>query len=317
MIDNGIKAVIKYAAYPARMGGTSYCRRAHTEVYIMKKFVALLLALAMLLGGASALAQSYGSRFDLSSIRISLLGSRNENVARLHGVTLTVVVGSTDGIPTMQLTLRYGDSQQTDAIAQIVDNQLVASVGGINGTFYADLDAIFGPGQGYLMTKGLSLGLLMVGSKPRSMLQLVLPIDDEGVYKKHFAIPVDQYRGFIEPLIRTLENTDTLREEDEQTLREAIPQGSGDMDLSVRYNPNSDSLRIKITQDGKGVYLRGTLLMSTEPMDMDNISKDEVKYNLLDLDEDVAAEMRDELAYMGFKLDSFVKNSNMRKLKGN
>jgi len=31
----------------------------------------------------------------------------------------------------------------------------------------------------------------------------------------------------------------------------------------------------------------------------------------------VVEEMRDELDYMGFKLDSFVANSNMRKLKEN
>ena len=49
---------------------------------------------------------------------------------------------------------------------------------------------------------------------------------------------------------------------------------------------------------------------------MINISTDEVQYNLLDLDEAVVQEMRDELDYMGFKLDSFLANSNMRKLIG-
>ena len=89
------------------------------------------------------------------------------------------------------------------------------------------------------------------------------------------------------------------------------------MKLSVRYNPNSNSLRIKLTQDGKGIYVRGTMKLSTETLDMVNISEDEVKYNLLDLDESVVEEMRGELEYMGFKLDSFVKNSNIRKLVGN
>ena len=283
----------------------------------MKRVTALLLALAMLLAGASALAQSYGSRMELTKIRISLLGSTNTNVARLHGVGLSVTVGSAEGVPTLQASLTYGDSQQLDAIAQIVDNRLVACLGGVNGTFYADLDAIFGEGQGELVSNAIGVGLLMAGSKPKMMLQMVLPVNSEGVFRKHFKIPVDQYRAFIEPLVQTLVNTETLREEDEQSLRDAIPEGDGEVELSVRYNPNSDSLRIRIHQNGKGVYIRGTMKLTTEEMEMVNISTDEVQYDLLNLDEAVVEEMRDELDYMGFKLDSFVKNSNMRKLKGN
>ena len=85
----------------------------------------------------------------------------------------------------------------------------------------------------------------------------------------------------------------------------------------MRYNPNSDTLRIRILQNGKGVYIRGTMHLTTEEMEMVNISTDEVQYDLLNLDPAVVEEMRDELDYMGFKLDSFVANSNMRKLKEN
>ena len=283
----------------------------------MKRVTAMLLALAMLLAGASALAQSYGSRMELTKIRISLLGSENTNVARLHGVGLSVTVGSAEGVPTLQASLTYGDSQQLDAIAQIVDNRLVACLGGVNGTFYADLDAIFGEGQGVLVSNAIGVALLMGGSKPKMMLQMVLPVDSKGVFKKHFKIPADQYRGFIEPLVTALENTDTLREEDVQSLHDAIPQGDEEVELRVRYNPNSDTLRIRILQNGKGVYIRGTMHLTTEEMDMVNISADEVQYDLLNLDEAVVEEMRDELDYMGFKLDSFVANSNMRKLSGN
>jgi len=283
----------------------------------MKRVTALLLALAMLLAGASALAQSYGSRLELTKIRISLLGSTNTNVARLHGVGLSVTVGSAEGVPTLQASLTYGEGQQLDAIAQIVDNRLVACLGGVNGTFYADLDAIFGEDQGALVSNAIGVGLLMGGSNPKMMLQMVLPVNSKGVFTKHFKIPADQYRGFIEPIIQALENTETLREADEQSLRDAIPQGDEEVELRVRYNPNSDTLRIRILQNGKGVYIRGTMHLTTEEMEMVNISTDEVQYNLLDLEPAVVEEMRDELDYMGFKLDSFVANSNMRKLSGN
>ena len=58
------------------------------------------------------------------------------------------------------------------------------------------------------------------------------------------------------------------------------------------------------------------MMLTTEPMEMVNISEDEVQYDLLNLDEAVVEEMKGELEYMGFKLDSFVENSNMRKLVG-
>lgn len=318
MIDNAARAVIEYISCRPPLGDPAY--RIDTlsdlEVIIMKRVTALLLALAMLLAGASALAQSYGSRMELTKIRISLLGSENTNVARLHGVGLSVTVGSAEGVPTLQASLTYGDSQQLDAIAQIVDNRLVACLGGVNGTFYADMDAIFGEGQGELVSNAIGVALLMAGSKPKMMLQMVLPVSSKGVFSKHFKIPADQYRAFIEPLVQALADTETLREADEQSLRDAIPQGDEEVELRVRYNPNSDTLRIRILQNGKGVYIRGTMKLTTEELEMINISTDAVQYDLLNLDEAVVEEMRDELDYMGFKLDSFVANSNMRKLSG-
>ena len=283
---------------------------------MMKRTMALLLAMVMLLTGASALAQSYGSRIELTKIRISLLGSENKNVARLHGMGLVVTVGSAENVPTLQVSLTDGDSQQLDGVAQIVENQAIMCLGGVNGTFYADLDDLFGEGQGDLVSSAIGSALLMFGSKPKMMLQMVLPINNKGVFKKTFMISAERYRAYIEPLVLALENTGTLREEDVQSLQEVLPKGDGDVKLSVRYNPNSDSLRIRLTQDGKGVYVRGTMHLSTETMEMVNISEDEVKYNLLDLEDSVVEEMRGELEYMGFKLDSFVENSNMRKLVG-
>ena len=280
----------------------------------MKRIAAMLLVMIMLLTCAGSLAESYGSRLELTKIRASLLGSSNTNVARLHGMALTVTVGSAEGVPTLQISLHYGDNQQLDSIAQIVDNQLLVCLGGVNGTFYVDLDEIFGEGQGNLVSSAIGSGLLMFGSNPKMMLQLVLPISDKGVFRKTFMIPAEQYRAIIEPLVETIINTETLREEDEQAMQEVLPKGDGDVSLSVRYNPNSDSLRIKITQNEKGIYLRGTMMLTTEPMEMINISTDEVKYDLLNLDESVVEEMRGELEYMGFKLDSFVENSNIRKL---
>ncbi len=282
----------------------------------MKRFTALLLTLAMLLAGASAFAESYGSRLELTKIRVSLLGSENKNVARLHGIGLIVTVGSAENVPTLQVSMTYGDNQQLDCVAQIVDNQLVACLGGVNGTFYADLDALFGEGQGKLVSNAIGSALLMFGSNPKMMLQMVMPVNKQGIFRRSLKIPADQYREYIEPLIKALENTDAMREEDEESLRDVLPKGDKRVKLTVRYNPNNDSLRIKITQDGKGLYIRGTMRLTSEPMEMINISTDEEKYDLLNLDEAVVEEMRGELEYMGFKLDSFVENSNIRKLVG-
>lgn len=279
-----------------------------------KRMAALLLVMIMLATGASAFAESYGSRMELSKIRISLLGSANKNVARLHDVALTVTVGSAENVPTLQVTLHYGDNQQLDGVAQIVDNKLVMCLGGVNGTFYADLDEIFGEGKGKTVSSAIGSALLMFGSNPRMMLQFVLPISEKGVYKKTIMIPAEECRKLLEPAVEAIVGTEALREEDEQSLQEVMPGSDEDVKLSIRYNPASDSLRIRLTQDDKGIYVRGTMKLTSEPMEMINISTDEMKYNLLNLDDAVLEELQGELEYMGFKLDSFVANSNMRKL---
>ena len=72
--------------------------------------------------------------------------------------------------------------------------------------------------------------------------------------------------------------------------------------------------------DNASFYGVGAAVLATGgtlTIDNVNISTDAVQYNLLDLDESVVEEMRGELEYMGFKLDSFVENSNIRKLVGN
>ena len=317
MIDNVTKAVIESTRSP--LDGWNHMRRALRDLEVlntMKRTTALLMALVMLLTGALATAESYGSQLELTKIRVSLLGSENKNVARLHGIGLVVTIGSAENVPTLQASLQYGDNQQLDAIAQIVDNQLVACLGGVNGTFYADLDALFGEGRGNIVSSAIGGALLMFGSKPKMMLQMVLPISKKGVFRKTIMIPADKYRAYIEPLVLALENTETLRQEDEQALRDVLPKGDDAVKVSIRYNPNSDTLRIRLTQDGKGIYIRGTMKLTSEPMEMVNISEDEVQYDLLNLDEAVVEEMKGELEYMGFKLDSFVENSNMRKLVG-
>ena len=207
------------------------------------------MALVMLLTGALAAAESYGSQLELTKIRVSLLGSENKNVARLHGIGLVVTIGSAENVPTLQASLQYGDNQQLDAIAQIVDNQLVACLGGVNGTFYADLDALFGEGRGNIVSSAIGSALLMFGSKPKMMLQMVLPISKKGVFRRTIMIPADKYRAYIEPLVLALENTETLRQEDEQALRDVLPKGDDAVKVSIRYNPNSDTLRIRLTQE--------------------------------------------------------------------
>ena len=99
-------------------------------------------------------------------------------------------------------------------------------------------------------------------------------------------------------------------------LVDSAAQSDDPVRLRVRYNPESQRLMIKVTRDGKGIYLRCNVAMTTGPMEFINVSADEIQYDLLNLDEEVMDELDSEVDFLGLKLDSFVENSNIRKLTG-
>ena len=60
----------------------------------MKRIAALALALMMLLAWAGAWAEPMCTEMDLDRIRLSLIGSDNKEVARLHDISMSIMVGS-------------------------------------------------------------------------------------------------------------------------------------------------------------------------------------------------------------------------------
>ena len=90
----------------------------------MKRVTALALALVMLLAWTVACAESTGTQIRLKSWKVSYIQNEDEYV-RVHGVRLYVTAGSTEGIPTLQLSLEYGDDQELESVLQVVGSQLV------------------------------------------------------------------------------------------------------------------------------------------------------------------------------------------------
>ena len=105
----------------------------------MKRIMALALAIALLLASMAALADSSGSRMDMKKLKLKVVDSEGSNRVRLHGMELSVAIGSAEGIPTVQTSLFYGDSQQLDFVMQVVGSRLILCMGGVSGIYYVDL----------------------------------------------------------------------------------------------------------------------------------------------------------------------------------
>ena len=282
----------------------------------MKRIATLVLAVMLLLTWTAGFAEPSGTQLDVDKIRVSLIGSDNKNVAKLHGIALTVAMGGVVGIPTFQVSLHYGEGQQLDSVVQIRDDQLVLCVGGISGTFCADLKDLLGEELAKLVSTAFGSAMMMFGSNPQLVLQMLMPMNEKGQHVKTFKIPAEQYMSYVQPVVSALIQTGAIPEDSCRSLLEDVAQSDSPVKLRVAYTPDKNRLRIRITRDGEGLYVRCRMAMTTGPMEFINISTDEEKYDLLNLDPSVIEELNTEVQFLGFKLDSFVENSNIRKLTG-
>ena len=135
----------------------------------MRKMLAWILVLASLLTWSAACAESSGTQIRLKEMRVFYAGNKDDYV-RLNDMRLYLSAGSAEGIPTLQILLDYGDGQETESVLQVVGSKLVVCLGGINGTYYVDLNDVYEePGKGLLMATAIGTAIQMFGADPDSL----------------------------------------------------------------------------------------------------------------------------------------------------
>lgn len=282
----------------------------------MKRMTALIVALIMLLAWTAACAETTGTRLDLESVKLSLVGSDNKNKVRLHDMTLSIAVGVVEGMPTLQAMLSYGDGQELDSVLQLAGNRLLVCMGGISGTYYIDLDALPGGAQGGLARAALEAAVGTFAANPNLVLDMTLPKNEKGVRTLSVKIPKASYKAFAERIAELLASFQGQEAEAANALLEAADASKRSLKIGVRYNTNNDKLRLRFTRGGEGLQINAKLTLITEPMEFINLSADPEILNLLELDDEARTNLRDELDFLSMKYDFFAKNIHLNRLTG-
>ena len=279
----------------------------------MKRVTALVLALVALLTWTLACAESTGTQIRLKSMKVSYIQNEDEYV-RLHGVRLYVTAGSTEDIPTLQVSLDYGDDQELESVLQVVGSQLVFCLGGINGTYYVDLEQLFDePGKGILMATGVGTALKLFGADPNALLDATVHKSKRGYYTVSFELPVEQIRETVGQLLGEQEDADAPLDTGLQSLLEVFSQSDEPIELEFRYKPTR-RFYVYIRNGENGIKLSAHVKETTGEVDLYNVSADEMKHNLLDLDQETKDELIGEFEFLGIKLGSFVRHTNLSRL---
>ena len=277
----------------------------------MKRMTALVLALVTLLMPLAARADSFGTRLDMNKLRVSLRGSKNKSVVKLHHMDLALALGSAEGVPTIQATLDY--DEQVDIVVQLVDTRLLFSMGGVNGTFYVDLATLLGDEEkAQLLSTGMGAGITMFGLNPELVMELSMPKNKKGNHVATFEVPRELWLALGDRVLDMLKGSDSGV--DVKAARKDLHRNKKKVRVKVIYNPEKHWIRLRFLRGKKGYQLYGKVNLTSEAMEFINISADEEQYDLMNLDEEMQESLRNDMDFLSLKAERFTSSVNLNKL---
>lgn len=280
----------------------------------MKKTVAVALLLMLLLTSAAACAESAGA-LSLSKLSISSVSDRRSSTVKLRKMSLSMLLGSVEGIPTLEINFDNGKGQQVDAIMQIVGTRLLVSIGGVSGTYYVDLTSIASePGKGEMVAKAIGSTLALAGPHLDVLLYALTTEDSKGVRTLEIPLPDDMYIAVADSVLSIVEGLEAAEDIAGDDLAHEVEELEGGAVLRLRYKPNKDKIEISALQGDRGIQLSAKMEMAIEDAVFVNISQDEMQYDLMNLTEAQMDELRGELDIIAMKFGKFALGSGLSKL---
>ena len=282
----------------------------------MKKIVAVALALALLLASVAACAESAAGALSLSKLSISGVSNGRVRSVKLKNMSISMLLGSVEGIPTLEVNFDNGKGQQMDAIMQIVDTRLLVSVGGVSGTYYVDLTSVASdPAKGETVAKTVGSALALAGPHLDVLLYALTTEDADGVRTLEIPLPDDIYIAVADSVLSIVEGLETAEEiAGGELAHQAEEELQGGAVLRLRYKPTTGEIEIAAMQGGRGIQLSAQMEMSIEDAVFVNISEDEMQYDLMNIDDAQMNELRGELAIIALKFGKFALGLGLSKL---
>lgn len=271
----------------------------------MKRIVAVALALALLLTAAFAGAEeSMATTLTLSELQLSFARGDDVRVVQLDGMSLQMMLGSAGGIPSLQATFSNGAGQEVDAIMQVRGGLLLFSVGGISGQYYVDIAQRFG--ADYAMALGLAM--LLAGGNLEEALNAISTEDYDGNHSLQANLPTGPLTIAAAGVLGMASDDGTA---DLDALRASLAGLGGSTSVNLTYNPSLGRFYLEIAQAGGTMRLEGAMKATLSPVVFVEVSDEEERHDLLDLDADTLAQLRGEIDLIAMKFAHFADGAGL------
>ena len=279
----------------------------------MKKFLAALMALALAASMLAALAEDNAGIIRISNLKLSYVSDTHTSSADFQHATLLIALGTSEGAPTLQMMFDSGEGQAVDAVMQLVDEQVLFSMGGLSATYAVSLDR-FGAdlSTGENMGQGVSQALAIAAPHLDALLYAITNEGEDGMRSLEAPVHIPQLLQVVQAMLTLADGVESAEDMGLEDLRARVGSLEGEARLGFRYTPETGAFDLAAVQDGKGMRLSGTFAISYEPMTFLDITTEDVEIcDLMNLTDAQRENLQGELGMLFPKLREFAGGAGM------
>ena len=269
----------------------------------MKRIIALVLVLTTLLA-AAACAES--SVFTLDEMKLSVVERGKSRNIRFNGMQINMAVGSSSGRPSLQLDLSNDEGSQLGVVVQLVDNDVLISVGSITGVFYYDMTRMpSGEKVAGLLSMALgstfSLGTLSLAG----LMSMITEEGKNGTRVAEINVKTESFVAAMDNALTKAQGLDAAAEIDFEEMRQSLHDLDETVTLSFAFRPDNGEFSLGMEQEKFGMELSGVAKLENVDFAFADIDLDAPRIDVTSLTNEDIQVLNDEFTLMAARLINY------------
>ncbi len=269
----------------------------------MKRIIALVLVLTTLLA-AAACAES--SVFTLDEMKLSVVERGKSRNIRFNGMQINMAVGSSSGRPSLQLDLSNDEGSQLGVVVQLVDNDVLISVGSITGVFYYDMTRMpSGEKVAGLLSMALgstfSLGTLSLAG----LMSMITEEGKNGTRVAEINVKTESFVAAMDNSLTKAQGLDAAAEIDFEEMRQSLHDLDETVTLSFAFRPDNGEFSLGMEQEKFGMELSGVAKLENVDFAFADIDLDAPRIDVTSLTNEDIQVLNDEFTLMAARLINY------------
>ena len=269
----------------------------------MKRIIALVLVLTTLLA-AAACAES--SVFTLDEMKLSVVERGKSRNIRFNGMQINMAVGSSSGRPSLQLDLSNDEGSQLGVVVQLVDNDVLISVGSITGVFYYDMTRMpSGEKVAGLLSMALgstfSLGTLSLAG----LMSMITEEGKNGTRVAEINVKTESFVAAMDDALTKAQGLDAAAEIDFEEMRQSLHDLEDTVTLSFAFRPDNGEFSLGMEQEKLGMELSGVAKLENVDFAFADIDLDAPRIDVTSLTNEDIQVLNDEFTLMAARLINY------------